>query len=224
MSIASSLNFRPHHSSATGSGPRSFKTNEPFVPSKSLLLFLAFFLRSDHHKIHDDQTENQRHKKRPDADAWELLRRRALSLGKKCQEHAKNWRAHLKRKSERCNRSFASVVLRSKSTRETSALQNAVLSRQLTRMHETTKTKKLWGALERSILTGRGIDIGCGQDPVRPNVRRFDVEDGDANEITKYVHEQFDFVYASHCLEHMRDPRKALLEWWQLVRAGGHLL
>jgi SAM-dependent methyltransferase len=38
------------------------------------------------------------------------------------------------------------------------------------------------------------------------------------------VHEQFDFVYSSHCLEHMRDPRSALLEWWKLVKPGGHLL
>jgi SAM-dependent methyltransferase len=90
-------------------------------------------------------------------------------------------------------------------------------------MDETTKSKKLWGPLERSILTGSGIDIGCGLDPISPNVRRFDVEHGDANEITKYVHDQFDFVYASHCLEHMHDPRKALIEWWQLVRVGGHL-
>ena len=49
------------------------------------------------------------------------------------------------------------------------------------------------------------------------------MEDGDANEIMRYVHEQFDFVFSSHCLEHMRDPRKALLQWWALVRPGGHL-
>lgn len=90
-------------------------------------------------------------------------------------------------------------------------------------MDETSKTRAVWGALERSVLRGRGIDIGCGPDPVTPDVRRFDVADGDANEITRYVHERFDFVYSSHCLEHMRDPRAALREWWQLVRPGGHL-
>lgn len=90
-------------------------------------------------------------------------------------------------------------------------------------MNETSKTRAVWGAFERSVLSGRGIDIGCGPDPVTPDVRRFDVADGDANEITRYVHAQFDFVYSSHCLEHMRDPRAALREWWQLVRPGGHL-
>jgi SAM-dependent methyltransferase len=90
-------------------------------------------------------------------------------------------------------------------------------------MDETTKTKRLWNAFERSILTGKGIDIGCGPDPVTEDVTRFDVEHGDANYITQYVNDDFDFVYASHCLEHMHDPRKAILEWWKLVRPGGHL-
>src|SRR5678816_3336397 len=90
-------------------------------------------------------------------------------------------------------------------------------------MDETTKTKKLWGNLERSIISGKGIDIGCGPDPITPDVRKFDLEDGDANEASKYVNDQFDFVYASHCLEHMHDPWKTALDWWKLVREGGHL-
>lgn len=90
-------------------------------------------------------------------------------------------------------------------------------------MDETSKTKKIWTSFENSILTGHGIDIGCGPDPICSSARSFDVEDGDANEITNYVSEQFDFAYSSHCLEHMRDPRKALRGWWELVKPGGHL-
>jgi SAM-dependent methyltransferase len=90
-------------------------------------------------------------------------------------------------------------------------------------MNETTKSRQLWGELEKSILTGKGIDIGCGPDPVTPNVCKFDVESGDANEITKYVQDEFDFVFSSHCLEHMRNPREAIQDWWKLVRPGGHL-
>jgi SAM-dependent methyltransferase len=90
-------------------------------------------------------------------------------------------------------------------------------------MYEATKTRKLWGELEKTILTGKGIDIGCGPDPIFPDVYGFDKEAGDANDITKYVHEEFDFVFSSHCLEHMKDPRKAIQEWWNLVRPGGHL-
>lgn len=90
-------------------------------------------------------------------------------------------------------------------------------------MNETSKTRPLWTAEELRILSGSGIDIGCGQDPVLPGVRRFDIEHGDAQHITRYVHETFDFVYSSHCLEHMSDPIKALQEWWTLVKPCGYL-
>ena len=90
-------------------------------------------------------------------------------------------------------------------------------------MNETQKTKRIWEALERSILSGKGIDIGCGPDPLSAEVKAFDLKDGDANEITKYVDGVFDFVYSSHCLEHMREPTKAIQEWWKLVKPGGHL-
>ena len=90
-------------------------------------------------------------------------------------------------------------------------------------MDETSKTRKIWTSFENSLLSGKGIDIGCGPDPINVNARRFDIEDGDANSILNYVHDEFDFVYSSHCLEHMFEPRKTLLDWWALVKPGGYL-
>jgi SAM-dependent methyltransferase len=90
-------------------------------------------------------------------------------------------------------------------------------------MDETSKSRKYWGDLEKSVLTGKGIDIGCGRDPVMPDARRFDKGEGDANTLSKYIKEQFDYVYSSHCLEHMNDPRATILDWWKLVKPGGHL-
>lgn len=81
------------------------------------------------------------------------------------------------------------------------------------------------------IFRGYGIDIGGGSDPLRSTwfsgvkaVHNFDLPDGDAQDITKYVKEQFDFVYSSNCLEHMADPVKALVGWWELVKPDGHLV
>jgi SAM-dependent methyltransferase len=88
---------------------------------------------------------------------------------------------------------------------------------------ESSKSRQLWGALESSVLAGQGIDIGCGDDPVSPNVVQFDRAQGDANDILRYVQREFDFVYASHCLEHMVNPRTAIAQWWQLVKPGGVL-
>ena len=90
-------------------------------------------------------------------------------------------------------------------------------------MNECSKSKKYWGVIEKEATRGNGIDIGCGPDPVTPDARRFDLEHGDANVISRHVTGQFDFVYSSHCLEHMLDPKAAILEWWKLVRPGGYL-
>jgi len=90
-------------------------------------------------------------------------------------------------------------------------------------MKETSKSKQFWGPTEEDATQGHGIDIGCGPDPVRADAIRFDRENGDANRITDFVHQEFDYVYSSHCLEHMDDPRQAILEWWKLVKPGGHL-
>lgn len=91
-------------------------------------------------------------------------------------------------------------------------------------MNEASKTRRLWGAREAGWLQGEGLDIGCGPDPVAPGVVCFDVGDGDANSILTHLQRPFDFVFSSHCLEHMHDPVRALRDWWQLVRPGGHLV
>jgi len=90
-------------------------------------------------------------------------------------------------------------------------------------MNETTKSKKYWGEIEKKAIQGFGIDIGCGPDPVTPGATRFDQEHGDANIITQHVKNQFDFVYSSHCLEHMHDPQATILDWWKLVKPGGYI-
>lgn len=92
-------------------------------------------------------------------------------------------------------------------------------------MREVEKSKKIWhpDGVEWSALTGKGIDIGPADSPVTADARPFDLEHGDANVITRYVTELYDFVYSSHSLEHMHDPREAIMEWWKLVKPGGYL-
>ncbi|MFP4521455.1 MAG: class I SAM-dependent methyltransferase [Fibrobacterota bacterium] len=91
-------------------------------------------------------------------------------------------------------------------------------------MNEASKTRALFNEEELSLIRGKGIDIGSGKDPVCSSARCFDVEDGDANEITRYIDEKFDYVFSAHCLEHMKDPVSALSTWWELLQPGGHLV
>ena len=93
-------------------------------------------------------------------------------------------------------------------------------------MDEARKTNALRGAgfVER-YLSGRLIDIGAGKDLVAPHAERFDLDEGDANVITRFrMPGTYDAVHSSHCLEHMHDPAAALREWWALLKPGGYLV
>ena len=93
-------------------------------------------------------------------------------------------------------------------------------------MDEATKTLALLTEKEKSFLRGKGIDIGCGPDPISPEAYPFDTHCGDANHILDFLPpgEKYDFVFSSHCLEHMFDPSSALVDWWSLVKPGGAMI
>lgn len=82
-------------------------------------------------------------------------------------------------------------------------------------------------------ITGTGIDIGSGDDPLLsykylyPNITScmsWDLQDGDAQLMVGCPDNFFNFVHSSHCLEHMRDPRQALINWIRICKPGGHLV
>jgi SAM-dependent methyltransferase len=75
------------------------------------------------------------------------------------------------------------------------------------------------------IFKNAGIDIGAGDDLIKVDgsVVGFDMEDGDANQLHEYFPEEsFDFIHASQCLEHMRDPKAALESWLKVLRKDGY--
>lgn len=80
---------------------------------------------------------------------------------------------------------------------------------------------------------GHGLDVGGGMDslalyreffPLVKGVFVYDRPHGDAQFLANVVDESFDFLYSSHCLEHLRDPAEALDNWLRVVRPGGHLV
>lgn len=71
-----------------------------------------------------------------------------------------------------------------------------------------------------------GIDIGCQHDPLNQTFRRWDLifGDTDAQQMEGVPDETFFTVYASHVLEHIKNPAEALANWWRILKPGGHLI
>lgn len=92
-------------------------------------------------------------------------------------------------------------------------------------MNETSKAHKL-RALSNdytNYLHGEGIDIGAGPDPLHlpegmGSVVAYDKADGDAQLMAGIPSDRYDFVYSSHCLEHMRDVPEAMTNWARILK------
>lgn len=85
---------------------------------------------------------------------------------------------------------------------------------------------------------GRGLDLGCGPRktfphfigvdscadtqlfgiPIKPDVKVDTCE-----RLWLFADASMDFVFSSHLLEHIKDHRSALKEWWRVIKQGGHL-
>ena len=91
---------------------------------------------------------------------------------------------------------------------------------------ETTKARprRLRENFFDNYCIGKGLDIGCGGDPLVPEILQWDFEQGDAQYLKTLEDESFDFINASHILEHMIDPKIAITNWWRVLKKGGHLI
>ena len=95
-------------------------------------------------------------------------------------------------------------------------------------MKETAKSKQF---RERQghfdlYLKGYGIDIGAGDDLLtikEGTVDEWDLYHGDAQYMSGIEPSQYDFIYSSHCLEHMKDVGITLTNWLKILKTNGHL-
>lgn len=85
----------------------------------------------------------------------------------------------------------------------------------------------------RKYFKGDGIDIGGAPDPLvlygeffplMSSVRTWDLDDGDAQFMAGVADNSFDFVFSSHCLEHLHDPLEGLKNWLRVTRPDGHVI
>ena len=86
-------------------------------------------------------------------------------------------------------------------------------------------------------LKGKGVDLGAGYFKILPQA--ISVDNGhhremfghnfkadlemDCQDLKLFATESLDFVFSSHLLEHIPDYKKALKEWWRVLKVGGKL-
>ena len=77
-------------------------------------------------------------------------------------------------------------------------------------------------------LQGEGIDIGCGNTPIlKERCYCYDRDTDpkhDANYVAEIADTTYDWVFSSHCLEHMTIPAVALRNWWRILKPGGYMV
>jgi SAM-dependent methyltransferase len=98
-------------------------------------------------------------------------------------------------------------------------------------MAETRKAHKrrVKEGFYRKYIKGQGIDIGCGRIDTHDGADTISLTDCihhdkdmcDATTMDIYQDNQFDYVYASHVLEHLDDPVTAVKNWMRICKPGG---
>ncbi len=96
-------------------------------------------------------------------------------------------------------------------------------------MHETSKAQK---RREKDIafpwieiFQGRGLDVGSGDDPLQiPNCEHLDLPDGGGDDVTQFVHGEFDYIHGSQVLEHALNPLVMLQTWMEVLKPSGYVV
>lgn len=93
-------------------------------------------------------------------------------------------------------------------------------------MKEASKLLSRWNKdyISQNYLKGKILDIGCGNDKIKPDADGWDKEQGDAQYLETVEDETYDTVFSSHCLEHLLNPHIALQNWWRVLKPAGYLI
>lgn len=71
---------------------------------------------------------------------------------------------------------------------------------------------------------GYGVDIGCNRlEWAYPGAIGIDLNFPDSNDAYEFVYSDLDYIYSSHCLEHLPDWVKAMDYWYTKLKKGGVL-
>jgi methyltransferase family protein len=86
---------------------------------------------------------------------------------------------------------------------------------------KTGNAKQFIAAVASHFCVGRGVDVGCGKWPLSGALPIDLANGGDAMHLPGG---EYDYVFSSHCLEHLPNPVAAIEHWRECLKPGGVLL
>lgn len=93
-----------------------------------------------------------------------------------------------------------------------------------------TYQEKLNNGFFDKYMKGNGLDIGYsgyvpGTEPILPTAIGVDTNYPGYNGITlPFANESQDYVYNSHCLEHISDYKSVIRDWYRVTKVGGYII
>ena len=76
----------------------------------------------------------------------------------------------------------------------------------------------------KKFCKGTGVDIGCNRLEWKfPDAYGIDLNFNDGNDAYNFSYDNLDYVYSSHCLEHLPDWISAIEYWTSKLKVGGVL-
>lgn len=74
----------------------------------------------------------------------------------------------------------------------------------------------------KEVLSGKGLDIGCNRaEWAYPGAKMIDLKIEDEWHAFNLPDEEYDYIFSSHCLEHIPDWVGALNYWGKHLKPGG---
>lgn len=74
----------------------------------------------------------------------------------------------------------------------------------------------------KEMLSGEGLDIGCNRSEwAFPGAQMIDLEIDDEWSAYSLPNKKYDYIFSSHCLEHLTDWVGALDYWGEHLKSGG---
>jgi SAM-dependent methyltransferase len=77
--------------------------------------------------------------------------------------------------------------------------------------------------IAQQFCQGRGFDVGCNKWPLPGAMGVDDIHNDSFNAYRLPDVPPVDYVFSSHCLEHLADPVRALEHWLTVLKPGGTL-